>query len=450
MTDMTSSTGGERGAPGRGARVLRTSAMAFSALALTATTACSGGASSDSAEVTELTYWSWTKGSAEAVEAFNEAHDDIHVDFEEIPGGVAGGYAKISDAMKAGNGPDVFNAEFLALPGFVASGNVADITDKVDEDTLAGYDEGAVELATLGDRLWGVPYDVGVQAMFYRKDLFQEFGIEVPRTWDEFGAAARKVAKEQPGVKLANLTVDDPVNLEAMTQQAGAQWFSTAGDTWELGFRDEPTQKVAAYWQGLADDKALSTAASWSTGFNAEASKGKVLTMLLASWQAAYQIDTFPDHAGKWGIAPMPSWDGKPASGVFGGSTYAVSKEAVDVDAAVEFATWMTSQKDAISPRMGDGKSSAYVVNHDALAVAKESFQADYYGDLDVYGVFEESATGLQQVTFGPTMLSMNKTLGDELKKFGHGGKIADAIAAAEASAQDEMSRLGLNVASQD
>lgn len=450
MTEMTSSTGAERWAPGRGARVLRSSVLAFCALALTATTACSGRASSDSGGVTELTYWSWTKGSAEAVEAFNKSHDDIHIDFEEIPGGVSGGYSKISDAMKAGNGPDVFNAEFLALPGFVAAGNVADITDKVDESTLAGYDEEALDLATLADRLWGVPYDVGVQTMFYRKDLFQKYGIEVPKTWDEFAAAARKVAKEQPGVKLANLTVDDPVNLEAMTQQAGAQWFSTSGDTWKLGFRDEPTQKVAAYWQGLADDKALSTAASWSTGFNAEVSKGKVLTMLLASWQAAYQIDTFPDDSGKWGIAPMPSWDGKPASGVFGGSTYAVSKEAADVDAAVEFAVWMTSQEDAISPRMGDGTSSAYVVNDDALAVAKESFQADYYGDLDVYGVFEESASGLQPVTFGPTMLSMNKTLGDGLKTFGHGGRVADAIATAEASAQDEMSSLGLNVATQD
>jgi multiple sugar transport system substrate-binding protein len=451
MTDMNSSTGAERPARSRGARVVRTGALALSALALAATSACGGaGASSESGEVVELTYWSWTKGSAEAVEAFNKSHDDIQVNFEEIPSGTDGGYSKISDAMKAGNGPDIFNAEYVALPSFVAAGNVADITEKVDEDTLKGYDEQAVELATLGDKLWAVPYDVGVQTMFYRKDLFQKYGIEVPKTWDEFAAAARKVAKEQPGVKLANLTVDDPANLEAMTQQAGAQWFSTSGDAWKLGFNDEGTQKVEKYWQGLADDKALSTAASWSTGFNAEASKGKVLTMLLASWQAAYQADTFPDHSGKWGVAPMPSWDGQPASGVFGGSTYAVSKEAADVDAAVEFSTWMTSNEDAIAPRMGDGTSSAYVVNKDAREVAKASFKADYYGDLDVYGIFEESASGLQPVTFGPTMLSMNKTLGDELKKFGHGGTLADAIGAAEASAQREMSGLGLNVKAQD
>jgi multiple sugar transport system substrate-binding protein len=435
-------------------RVLRTGAVALATLAVTATAACSSssgenpsaGKNEDSGGVTELTYWSWTKGSPEAVDAFNAAHDDIKVKFEEIPSGVDGGYAKISDAIKAGNGPDVFNLEYYALPSFVVGGSVADITDQVSEDDLAGYDEEAVELTQLDDRQWAVPYDVGVQTMYYRKDLFKKYGLDVPTTWDEFAAAAEQVHQEHKDTYLSNLTVDDAATFNAMVQQAGGQWFSAEGDTWHLGFDDEGTQQTVDFWQGLADDKLLSTAPSYSTGFNASVSKGKILTVLLASWQAAYQVTTFPDLAGKWGVAPMPSFDGEPASGVLGGSSYAVNKDTESVEAAAEFSTWMTSAPEAIEARMGDGTSSAYVVDQDAREVAKASFKSDYYPGQDLYSVFEESASGLQPATFGPTQVSLNETLLDHLKTFGHGGSLAEAVSSAEQDARTEMSNLGLNV----
>jgi multiple sugar transport system substrate-binding protein len=173
---------------------------------------------------------------------------------------------------------------------------------------------------------------------------------------------------------------------------------------------------------------------------------GKILTVLLASWQGAYQESTFPDLAGKWAVAPMPSFDGQPASGVLGGSSYAINKDSGDIDADVEFATWMTSNADAIKARMGDGTSSAYVVNAEAREVAKSSFKTDYYAGQDLYAVFEKSASGLQPVTFGPTQLSLNASLADSLKSFGHGGRLTAAVSAAEQAAKAEMSSLGLNV----
>ena len=90
--------------------------------------AAGAGPSSVDPNQTYTTYWSWTKGSQAAVDAFNKAHPKIHVTFQQIPSGSKGGYAKVSDAFKAGTGPDVFNAEYLALPSFVAAGQVADIS----------------------------------------------------------------------------------------------------------------------------------------------------------------------------------------------------------------------------------------------------------------------------------------------------------------------------------
>ncbi|CAM5595335.1 sugar ABC transporter substrate-binding protein [Streptomyces californicus] len=67
-----------------------------------------------------LTFWGWAKGTQEVVADFNASHPDIRVTFEEIPSGNAGGYAKITNAVKAGNAPDVFNIEYPQLPDFVS------------------------------------------------------------------------------------------------------------------------------------------------------------------------------------------------------------------------------------------------------------------------------------------------------------------------------------------
>lgn len=435
-------------------RVLRMGVLAVASMAVMATAACGSGngtsadkpSTGSTGKPVTLTYWSWTKGSAEAVAAFNQAHTDIKVKFEEIPAGSAGGYSKISDAIKAGNGPDVFNAEYAALPNFVSSGYVADITDKFTDNDQQGYNPKAVQLTTLGGKEWAVPNDVGVQTMFYRKDLFKKYGLAVPKTWQQFSQEAKQVASAHPGTYLANLTVDDAATLDAMVQQAGGQWFSTSDSSWKLDFNDAGTQQVTNLWQGMIDHKSLSPDASYSTAFNADVAKGKILTILLASWQAAYNVTSFPKLAGKWGVAPMPSFDGQPASGVNGGSSYAINKDSKNIDAAVEFAKWMASDTTAIKARVGDGTSSPYFADSNALQTAKASFKSSYYGNQDLYSVFEQSANGLRPATFGPTQLSLNTFLADKLKTLSSGGKLSDAIGAAHDEAKSEMSSLGLSV----
>lgn len=37
---------------------------------------------------------------------------------------------------------------------------------------------------------WGVPQDTGPMGLLYREDLLSEAGIEAPKTWDDYAAAA--------------------------------------------------------------------------------------------------------------------------------------------------------------------------------------------------------------------------------------------------------------------
>jgi multiple sugar transport system substrate-binding protein len=54
-------------------------------------------------------------------------------------------------------------------------------------------------LQSFGGGFWGLPYHDGPACLIYRKDLLQEAGLEVPRTWEEFHEAARRLHAPEQG-----------------------------------------------------------------------------------------------------------------------------------------------------------------------------------------------------------------------------------------------------------
>ncbi|HEY3483590.1 MAG TPA: sugar ABC transporter substrate-binding protein, partial [Streptomyces sp.] len=323
--------------------------MTAAAASLSLLAACGGGSSSSSDKASSgsgpvtITFWGWAKGTQDVVNAFNASHNDVKVNFQQIPSGVAGGYAKISDAAKAHNAPDVFNVEYAALPDFVSQGAVQDITDLVPDSLKAKYLPQAVELTTLSKRSFGLPLDAAPQALFYRKDLFAKAGITTaPKTWAEYLADAQKLKSAEPKTRIGTFFPDDPSTLEALSWQNGAHWFTGVGDTWSVKIGGPETQRVTDYWQNLISKDLIRVQPSFSQQWTASLQKGETAAYIGAAWGGGVLKSTLastPGASGKWAVAPIPTWDGQPASGMLGGTTFAVSKDSKKAKAAVEFAT---------------------------------------------------------------------------------------------------------------
>ncbi|MFG3504621.1 ABC transporter substrate-binding protein [Streptomyces sp. NPDC047821] len=407
----------------------------------------SGNAGGGGKPVT-ITFWGWAKGSREVVDAFNASQKDIRVTFEEIPSGNAGGYAKISNAVKAGNAPDLVSIEYPSLPEFVSQGALQDIGAHLSEDVRGRLLPQAVELTTLGGKDWAVPFDAAPQAFYYRKDLFARYGVDVPTTWAEFRAAAEKVRKADAKARIATFFPDDPTTFEAMAWQAGAQWFKAEGDTWKVNTTDAATNKVTAYWQGLLDDGLVRDDASFSPEWTSSLKNGTTLGYLGASWGAGVLKGTLPEQSGKWAVAPMPTWDGRPASGMLGGSTFAVPKGSEKAGAAVEFATWMATTEEGVRARIASGTSSAFPAATALRPVAKEAFDAGFYGGQDIYRLFEGAGASINpNWAWGPTTGTTNLAIKDRLGKVARGGTtLADAVRAGHDATVAELKKRGLKV----
>ena len=96
--------------------------------------------------------------------------------------------------------PDVVEIGNTQAPTFTSAGAFTDLTDELED--LGGDDllQGFVDGATVDGATYAVPYYAGSKYVFYRKDLFEKAGLEVPTTTEEFvdTAIALKEANPKP------------------------------------------------------------------------------------------------------------------------------------------------------------------------------------------------------------------------------------------------------------
>ncbi|MGW0363833.1 ABC transporter substrate-binding protein [Streptomyces sp. NPDC002990] len=438
----------------RTSRTYRIAATAsLTALGLLAT-ACGAGGSDASGQAgaadsatrpVEITYWSWMPGTKQTAEAFNATHENIKVKFAEVPAGLAGGYDKLAAAVKAGNAPDVMNIEYQAVPDLVTQGLLADSSQLLGA-TVKKQPQQVQALVTLGGKQWAAPFDVAPQMLYYRKDLFEQRKIAVPKTWAEFRTAAEEIKKADPGARITSFWSDEAATWAGLSQQAGAQWYGTEGDAWKVSINDAPTRKVAEYWGGLVKDDLVFNHKAWSPESTKATSENKVYTRLGASWSAGSLKTEQAKQEGQWASAALPGWgDGK--VGMVGGSSFAVIKDSKKAAAAAEFIKWATTSPEAVKARLSSGTSSALPADEALRASAKASFDTRFYGGQDIYATASAQvpniATGW---VWSPVHNATSVDLVAALAK-AENGDFAPAFDTAQATAQKLINDRGLKLA---
>ncbi|MHA4774205.1 ABC transporter substrate-binding protein [Streptomyces sp. MSC1_001] len=426
-----------------------TLACSLAALALLAT-ACGGGAdpgaSPTAGKTGHVTFWSFVKGSDKVAAAFNSSHPDIKVTFETVPSGQEY-YSKLTNAVKAGTAPDVAVVEYPHLPEFAAQGKVEDLSGTLGPVVKEQFPEAARQLVDLGGRTWAVPRDAAPLMLMYRKDFFARHRIDVPTTWDAYRNMTERVREADPAARGGVLYTDNPGLLSALSWQAGGRWFATEKDSWKVTVDDAPSKRVAAYWGDLAR-KGLVRSLSQLDPFWTSVQKGETVAYVCASWCAGAHQATVPDQKGTWAVAPVPTWDGKPASAMYGGSSFVIPKGSDNSGAAAEFITWITTDPEGMKAWVSSGTSSMFPAAPKLVPVTKAAFGTAYYGGQDIYSLMARSYDAIRPGwTWGPVMGATNTALVDQLPKVADGSVTLPAVlSTAEHATVAQMRQRGLTV----
>lgn len=298
-------------------------------------------------EPTTLTMWAWTSNENYSIEEFQKAYPNIKVEWEDF--GVH--YDKAQTALAAGAGlPDVLMVEYSFAPQYMDLGAFQPINRWLDEDTFVElYGEAALGWCSLDGEIYGTPQDSGAIALFYRQDLFDQYGLEVPTTWDEFAAQARKFRQAAPELHFNGPPLGYALWWVGLVWQSGAKMFDYRDGNWYIDFTNPKSEEVFEFWGELIDEGTIELEMWWNADWYNSLNQGTTTTVLNGSWFAEWLRYNAPDSEGMWRVMAPPNFDpANPHNGMLGGSGFYVTAHSQNPEAAAIFVNWLNSHPDSL------------------------------------------------------------------------------------------------------
>ncbi|MBN9258089.1 MULTISPECIES: ABC transporter substrate-binding protein [unclassified Mesorhizobium] len=277
----------------------------------------------------------------ELLDEFNKAHPDIQVRQEPQSWGEV--YAKAPAAFAAGNGPDLL----FTIPDFTTVLRKIDAVVPVDDlakdlDAKHGFVPATIAPYKYDDHVWAVPaYNMAI-SLWYRNSALKKAGIEVPKTWSEWQAAAEKLGGDgRYGIGL-------PANKQLYTDQTVYGFMVNSGaadiykDDGSIDFDKPGTVKAYDFYSKLAK---LSPAdnASWTWG-EAEACFASNTCGMILQFSVINTYDTQAEgDAADLGVAAVPHEDGEKESATisYSNAIMLTTKDKAKQDAAKVFLAWL-------------------------------------------------------------------------------------------------------------
>jgi len=438
----------------RGRLLMVMGAVMAGALALAACSSSSGGSGGSGASAppsggkVTLTFWSWVPGISQSVSLWNKSHPDIHVNLNEVTSGNAGTYAKMFSALQAGNAPDLGQIEYATLPNFEHVGGVLNLAPYGVNSIKSDFVPWTWAQVTQGSAVYAIPQDTGPMGLFYRADLFKQYGLAVPTTWAQYLSDAQKLHAAHPNVYITAFPANDAQWFAGLAWQAGAKWFSTSGDTWVTGIDDSPSQQVANFWQQLISDHLVKVEPDFASEWYKDLSDGTLLTWPTAVWGENTLITNAASTKGDWRVAAMPNWGSTPANGNWGGSTTVVFKDSKHPAQAAQFAEWLNTNPQSITGLITKG--GLYPADLAGQKQPAANSPVPFYGGQNIWQVFQANGK-LVNTSFqwGPIMNTTFTQMADGFGKATGGSEtLAQVLASTQSQTVSTMKSQGFSVKS--
>ncbi|WP_257348937.1 ABC transporter substrate-binding protein [Pseudalkalibacillus decolorationis] len=295
-----------------------------------------------------LTIGSWrtedTAAYEKIIEAFNEEHPDIKVEFK--PSKNTEYNTILNTALQSGEGPDIIQLRPYAPGMELAKAGYLEPLDEL--NGIDVFSEEVISAATSDDgKIYGVPLSLNSAQMFYNKKIFEEHGLEEPKTWDEFIELNEKLKEEGVtpialGTKegwLLSLahSIVGPAHYGAndFVDQitTGEKTFTSDEFVSSLKAMDELKEYFPDNYEGLGMEDIRTLFFS-----------GKAAMFPLGSWEIEVLREMNPDL--ELGFFPMPSAVGKePTMTTWVDGSYGLNANSKHKEEAKKFLEFMTTEK---------------------------------------------------------------------------------------------------------
>ncbi|HEX6384494.1 MAG TPA: sugar ABC transporter substrate-binding protein [Anaerolineae bacterium] len=281
-----------------------------------------------------------------AAAAFMEEHPNIDIEVWHQPWGDY--FTKLQTLWAAGDPAQIPDVMFLfPVPGYAADGVLENLDPYIEESgyNLDDYWPALLESAKLDDSIYGLPRDIGLEVLYYNKDMFDEAGLDYPDetwTWDDFLNAAEALTVVESSGRVSRYAL----GMEGGKYQL---WVGTNNGAILDDMRnpsectlDEPAamEGIRFFADMMNNNYAMRDAAlSQAGGDQAVFISGQVAMII----QNSSRVPAFNEAGLNYDVAVIPLPEGGQRSASAGGAAWTMSSSSDNKDAAWTFLEWLQS-----------------------------------------------------------------------------------------------------------
>jgi multiple sugar transport system substrate-binding protein len=319
-------------------------------LACLLTTALAGCSSSEGGDI-EIIFAAGSDPSGATgalIEEYNAAHPGVTVKFQAMPANTDTQHdAYVTYLSARESNIDLYSLDVIWTAEFATAGWIRPLPDSfIDPDDFLG---GPIESVTYEGRLYAVPWFTDAGVLYYRKDLLESAGVDVPETWDEFRLACETVAGPAgiegfvwQGARYEGLVCDfleflwgtgGSLDAEALTARPEAtQSAVVAALELMLSFLDDGISPAGVLTYKEEDSRRLFT-------------EGQAL--FLRNWPYAWSMAEGEESKirGAAGIAPLPHAEGETSYSTIGGWNVALSSYSEHPEESLDFLRFIAGER---------------------------------------------------------------------------------------------------------
>lgn len=383
----------------------------------------------------KITIWAWDESFN--IKAANEAKeiylkDNPDVDVEVVTMAQDDIVAKLNTNLASGSYeglPDIVLIEDYKVQNYLTAyqDEFADLSSIASADDFAAFKTG---VNVIDGKLYGIPFDSGVAATFYRTDLIEQAGYTKEDmenlTWDKY-IEIGKAVKEKTGVSICTLDPSDLGQIRMMLQSAGS-WYTDEDGNVDIANNQALKDAIQVY-KNLVEADITKQSADWDQ-FVGAFNNGDVATVPTGCWISA-SIKNAEDQSGKWAVAAFPRMSANSDSvnaSSCGGAGWYVLKNVGDYETAVDF-LGKTFASDA--DLMNQLASDIGLVSTLNAASTGSNYTAgdDFYGGQAVTGDLAKWNGDVPTVNYGLHTYAIEDIMTEAMQEILNGADIDSTLA---------------------
>ncbi|MDF2039992.1 extracellular solute-binding protein [Bacillus sp. CMF12] len=370
----------------------------------------------------------WPAGSSkqqnqivtDIIEQYEAEHEDVKIEVEVLENEQYKN--KIKVLSSSNELPDVgFTWAAGYMTPFVKGNLFAELDDVLNDGLKDSFVSGTTEAYALDGKTYGLPLELNIAPIYYNKEIFKKYNLDVPQTYSEFENAVKTLADN--GVA--------PIALGNKDRWTGSLWYMYLADR----FGGAEVLNKAIDRSGSFEDPALVSAAeeiqnlvkenAFNKGYNglsndegkAEFLNGNAAMYLMGTWELPNFTTNeeipqdFRDSVGFFkfptvdgGKGNIDSWVGGPGVGLF------VAENSKVKDESKEFVKFFVKkwgeqsvEKAGVIPatKVDTGKVDLPDLYIDVLNELNKASSLTLFADVQMSASVAETHLNLIQSLFG-------------------------------------------------